>query len=1463
MTAGKELGLTGDELKVFLQEQQNIAREQRLIERDTEKERRETEKERRETEKERRETEIQLEKEKRETEIRLEELRMDRDKIKLQEERVSLDKHKSDVKLSGGLDVMRLPTFNATHDKFDTYITRFENIAKMQNWQKKDWPLQLSLVLTGEPLETFYLLTEEEQQDYDVIKESLLRKYSLTEDEFRRRFYEMEPGDDEAIQQFAARLERTFMKWIESSKIKKDFNSLRDLIVREGLYNRCSSDLTAYLREKELSELPEVIKFAQRYIDAHMCTTSWRRCPSSKRIQKQQNEQCGANPTAIENTACAICKRTGHDTESCWFKGKDTGMKKKCFNCGSTEHLIRDCKADKNAIGMSSVRGNPEALDLHDRYAHLPAEELGKILNVPISEGIVNGHKVRVMRDTGFASAAVKSKYVRSEDYIDEYENVYLLDSTKRKFQKAWANIESRYFTGKMKMLVVDSLVVDCVIGNVEDEAISKRMDDQLDDVAATVVTRAQTQARKKGQLPLMVEESELVNKETFKRLQIEDKTLQKYWDQAGGEEIPQKYGTVRYEVKKDLLYRLFTPESGGKVVKQLIVPETVREKVISVAHDSMLSGHCGIKRTKERVISNFYWKDMDADVRRFCQSCSVCQKTLPKGRQGKAPLQKMPLIAEPFRRIAVDLIGPITPCSERGHKYILTVVDYATRYPEAEVLKTIDTISVAEGLISIFCRIGFPEEMLTDRGTQFVSDLMEEINRLLSLKHLKTTAWHPQCNGLVERFNGTLKTILKKLCAECPEQWDRYLPSVLFAYRTSIQESSGFSPFELVFGRKIRGPMELLRAFWGGTEDEEVKNTYKYVVDLKQRLQETCNIAQQELLKAQEMNKKYYDRSARPKTIEVGKRVLLLLPTKANKLLLQWRGPYEVVEKISPVNYAIQVGRKRKTYHVNMLKQFNERQEMPEETSDDKYIRENERGEDVEDERVTSNMEHGEVASNDDNEVIIGNTVVLKDGEADDPEMIDVCPLSSNESWQAVNINPQLTEKQTNEIKQLLQEESDVLTTLPGQTELEQHTITLTTEEPIRAKLYPIPYTQREVIRKEVEEMIKMKVIRPSKSPYAAPPVLVKKSDGTIRFCVNYKKLNQMTVFDGEPMPCPDDVYLELRGKKYRTKMDLTKGYWQIGVHPNSIEKTAFITPDGVYEFVRMPFGLKNSAATFNRVMRRVFNDMTCVGCFVDDIIVYTDSWEEHLQVLHEVFRRLRAAGLTVKPSKCTVGVTEVEFVGHMVGFETIQPRQSKIQEVLNVGAPKTRRQVKSFLAMAGYYAKFMKNFSDITFPLTELTKGRPGKFQWGEREQSSFESVKSHLARDPILRIVDFKKTMYVQTDASDVGLGAALLQKHDGLLHPVRYMSRKLKPAEKNYSTVEREGLAVIWAIEKLRVFLYGREFILLVDHKPLTYIHNNRFMNHRVMRWSLFLQDWSYTIESIKGVDNLLADCLSRM
>jgi len=361
-----------------------------------------------------------------------------------------------------------------------------------------------------------------------------------------------------------------------------------------------------------------------------------------------------------------------------------------------------------------------------------------------------------------------------------------------------------------------------------------------------------------------------------------------------------------------------------GLIKKQLAVPQTLRQRVMSLAHAGVMSGHQGIHRTQERIVASFWWPGMSGDITRFCHSCDVCQRTISKGRVSKVPLGKMPVIETPFKRVAVDLIGEIFPASSRGHRHILTVVDYATRYPEAIALKSISTVAIAEALVSIFSHVGIPEEILSDQGSQFTSTVMKEVGRLLSMKQLTTTPYHPQCNGLVERFNGTLKTMLKRMCAEKPKDWDRYLDPVLFAYREAPQESLGFAPFELLYGRSVNGPLQILHQLWTKEQDDpDVRTTYQYVVDLRNRLQETWDLAHDELRRKQVCQKRQFDYRAKPRSFTASEQVLVLLPTSENKLLIQWKGPFEVLEHVGGNDYRIQLANRKKILQANLLKLY------------------------------------------------------------------------------------------------------------------------------------------------------------------------------------------------------------------------------------------------------------------------------------------------------------------------------------------------------------------------------------------------------------------------------------------------------------------------------------------------------------------------------------------------------------
>ena len=472
--------------------------------------------------------------------------------------------------------------------------------------------------------------------------------------------------------------------------------------------------------------------------------------------------------------------------------------------------------------------------------------------------------------------------------------------------------------------------------------------------------------------------------------------------------------------------------------------------------------------------------------------------------------------------------------------------------------------------------------------------------------------------------------------------------------------------------------------------------------------------------------------------------------------------------------------------------------------------------------------------------------------------------PFESQESVADVTINEDLTPAQHAQINQILTEYKDVFTDLPGRTTLASHDIKLKEDEPPRGKPYPIPHALRQTMKDEVQKMISLDVVEPSNSPFASPIVLVKKPDGSNRFCVDFRRLNRVTVFDAEPIPDQEELFSKLSHAKYFTKVDLSKGYWQVPMSETSKQLTAFLTPDGLFQFTVMPFGLVNAPATFSRLMRRALDGLPDTINYIDDILVYSSTWTGHVETLKQLFERLRVANLTAKPSKCQIAQEKVEFLGHVIGQGKLTPRPEKVSAIQEISRPQTKKQLRSFLGTTNYYRKFIPNYSAIAAPLTDKLKNRePNQVGWGESEEQAFHTLKSKLYRFPILRLPDLTKKFVLRTDASDTGLDAVLLQEHGNEKFSVSYASRKLLKREKAYSVIEKECLAIIWAVQKFEPYLYGSEFDLETDYQSLVYMQRTKVANNRVMRWALALQPYRFRLVSIKGSENIGADVLSRL
>ena len=637
----------------------------------------------------------------------------------------------------------------------------------------------------------------------------------------------------------------------------------------------------------------------------------------------------------------------------------------------------------------------------------------------------------------------------------------------------------------------------------------------------------------------------------------------------------------------------------------------------------------------------------------------------------------------------------------------------------------------------------------------------------------------------------------------------------------------------------------------------------------------ESCELTMQNSSAASQRNKNY-DKKTQDRKFSVGEEVLVLLPSASNKLLSSWLGPFPITKVFHP-DYRVLVKGKETVFHANMLKRYVRREEAADvAVGGSKCVQSV--GDFVPWREISPLLDEVDMSvpkvpstsSGDFHAVesVCSAGVVQDHGEDVSIPTLSV-PMSTSipdEDVSCVQFDAALSKVQLDELKAVFQAHADILTTRPGvfsgNLMLE---IPLTSDVPIRRKMYNLPFSSKEVVEKEIQVMLDLEIIEPSKSPYSSPVVLVRKKDGSCRFCIDFRGLNKITVFDAEPIPNVEDLFVRLAHSRFFTKIDLAKGYWQILVLPEDRPKTAFATHQGLFQFIRMPFGLVSAPAVFARMMRMLHLADLSAENFFDDILVHSASWSDHLHHVRNVLDRLKSYGLTARPSKILAGFQSLEFLGHVVGSGVLRPDESKTEKILQVSTPTTKKQVRSLLGLLSFYRRYIPGFASVAAPLTDLTKegGRSCRsIHWTPDCASALQEIQDILSRKPVLLLPRLDLPFVLQTDASSTGLGAVLLQEFEDSLHPVCFASRKLLDREKRYSTIERECLAIVWAVHKFVRFLWGVRFVLQTDHRPLTYLRTSNFKNSRIMRWALSLQEFSFEVLPVSGQANVFADLLSR-
>ncbi|XP_040061524.1 uncharacterized protein LOC120836604 [Ixodes scapularis] len=1067
MKVGQELGLSGAALKQWMDEERVRERDQRTAEREATKEAEALARARLDADD---HTRARLEAERAVLELQL----------RLQERRESavegIPNESGAGTPAGFVQGYRsphklIPVFNEKRDELDAYIQRFERVATCQEWPQDKWALSLSLCLTGEALSVVGRMAADAATNYTVLKQTLLQRFRYTEEGYRAKFREARPEEAETGRQFTGRLLGYFDHWQEMAKTERTYDALRDKIVSEQFLKRCHEKLTIFLRERGCQGLDKLAEAADHYLEAqglvHLGRTN-----KDQEAQLLGKAKISKPPDATGRPACFLCNKQGHRAADCWSKSRGSNPKLTvCWKCRKTGHKAESCPNKTDAGGQASCSLAPQnepgkvGLDSHSLKRNVKAEEDERGIDVqtdgmPTAEGLLERHPVIVLRDSGCNSVIVKRSLVPDDKLTGRSRSIYLLDRTVRCLPEAEVDIDSPYFTGTVRATCMERPLYDVVLGNIDgvrdasapdvkwtadqkflplqekpqekDEilgnqriwtgtTLSPSSGEQKGELQASVVTM-RTSATTAG-LPVAEINPLDINPAELSAKQKQDATLQKCFE-AVGSKVASRSADIDFVLMNGILFRRYRLPSQ-KEMEQLVVPTGLRTFVLKMAHEGILSGHQGIKRTTDRVLEEFYWPGVQGDVTWFVKSCDICQRTVPKHLVGRVPLKNMPVIETPFQRVAIDIVGPLSPTSEKGNRYVLTMVDYSTRYPDAVALPSIETERIAEALLEMFSRVGFPREIISDRGKSFTSGLMKEFSRLLSFKQMPTTPYHPMANGLVERFNGTLKQMIRRMCQESPKRWDRYLAPLLFAYREVPQASVGFAPFDLLYGRYVRGPMAILKEIWTGEHlDENTKTSYGYMVELRQRLEDTCRIAQEQLRKAKIVQKKLYDKKTRVRHLAVGDKVLLLLPSENNKLILTWKGPFKVLERRNDIDYVIDLGTRSSLFHINMLKKYEE--------------------------RPVSNQppQHASVA--------------VQHEEVEEEDIPSVT-LHKKETHQDVKVSNDLTASQQAQVSILLAAHKESFTDVPGKTCLVECKLKTTTDIPIRVQQYPIPFAIQE----------------------------------------------------------------------------------------------------------------------------------------------------------------------------------------------------------------------------------------------------------------------------------------------------------------------------------------------------------------------------------------------------------------
>jgi hypothetical protein len=647
--------------------------------------------------------------------------------------------------------------------------------------------------------------------------------------------------------------------------------------------------------------------------------------------------------------------------------------------------------------------------------------------------------------------------------------------------------------------------------------------------------------------------------------------------------------------------------------------------------------------------------------------------------------------------------------------------VDNASRYVDIIPMKNLKTETTIDALMSIWTRVGFPKKARFDQSSANMSKLMTALMDKLGIERCPSAVYLHHTSGLAERHIKTVSAMVRKFLPTCPRNWDNVVPILQMAINDTVCETTGLTPTEVLYGRRVRGPLSILREIWVHGQPElphSSKNIISYLNELRQTLQTAADVAQKTAESQQTKMKHYYDQHATDRRFIAGQKALLLMPSSPYKIDATWTGPVTVVRAVDNFNYEVQLENRKQIFHANMLKPYEE------------------------------SLPIGIVISADDdsNDDELPTTVETDDDSNDD---------------KVFNIGTKLTYVQRTRLLALLAEFRTVFTERTGRTQLVEHNIVLKSHAPCAQPPYKIPDAIKDKVEAELAKLLTGGFIQESQSSYSAPLLVVKKRGNKIRLVNNFKRLNDLTEDETYLMADPADILCKAAGAKFVSTIDLQNFFWQIPLAPDCRKFTSFRTPWGSFEWCVMAQGLKHAPITAQRLIDKLMRGSSkYASSMQDDIICYSLDFESHLIHLRDILTRLRNAGLTANVEKCYFICERVQILGHTLFNGEISPSDDKVEVIKNLKRPSTKKKLAAFLGLANYYRNHVKQFSEIAFPLTELLKRKvPDNIEplWNESHERAFNTLRQALISKPVLRAPDPNRTYLLSTDASTVAMSA----------------------------------------------------------------------------------------------------------